>query len=185
MVIFTTTTQLCFWPLTSNLQSSVLYSRKFSRRKLSRICAVPWKFSLRIFWGVTCNTQCRNFWRMCTQGAIFCSINRHVLAQVLSDKLVATKIWWSLSTVVPSSSIVLDKPAEDTDIQARKLHPWGEGTGRKTGHRVQCDSVSSPFLLPIDRWMKIPCVRLHRVVRCSEYRLVAAGYYTWWVWLST
>ena len=37
----------------------------------------------------------RKFWRMCTLGVIFCSIHPHVLAQVLSDKLITTKIWWS------------------------------------------------------------------------------------------
>ena len=184
----------------------------FRGRKLSRISqiyAVPQKFSSWIFCGYgTCgrgvarNTWQEFFCRMCTQGVI--DPVQHVFAQVLSDKLITTKAWWSpfdgcsffeyrsCQQEVKQVRQAWGGRHLDTDIQTRniwKLHFWGEGMDQETGSRIWCDSICSPLLLPINRWRKVLRVCLdhvgapHLQARCLFSQ--KAGYGTWWVWLAT
>ena len=135
-------------------------------------CGTFWKIMYSPWWHAT---RSRNFWRMHTQGAIFPSIDWHVFAQVLSDKLNATKVGWS-GPFNGCSFVAVNRQAwgEDTRTPTGSKHsPKLEGTDRKTDHGVQCDSVSSPLPLPgliAESWMKL----LWHVSAC---------YCTWWVWL--
>ena len=152
--------------IVSSLVALLLTARNFRGRKLSRIsriCAVPRKFSLRIY-GAWHTTRGRNFWRMRTQGAIFPSIDWHVLAQVCfqTNSSPPKSDGPALSTVVPSSSIV------GVNRQA-----WGEDTWTPTGSKRtrnkekaqigngprstvwQRQFTTSLSLTRIDRWMKL------------------------------
>ena len=177
------TQRVCAWALgwefylarESALSVKLPYSGKLSREKtfanFADSCSATKVFPVNIWGRGTQHTA--GIFGTCVLKVL--SIDRHVLAQILSDKLITTKVWWS--QLFPLWVLSVRGIHPDTDIQARKLHPRREGTGQKTGHGVWCDSVSSPFLLPIDRWLKVPRVRLHHVARCSEYnyRLIVRG----------
>ena len=125
----------------------------FWGRKHSQICAVPRKISPRIFGG---EARSRNIWRMRTQCTILSSSTFQK-----AHRYRSVMVPFDFLEYCSCQQMNLRGRQPDTDIpnaEHMKASPRacrGEGTGRKTGHRVQCDSISSPHL-----WMKVLCGRL-------------------------
>ena len=135
--------------------------KNFQGRKLSwisRICSVPRKFSLRIFWGVACNTWQEYLAHTYSR----CHLPFDRLTCPCSSTFRQAHCHRSLM-VGP-----LRGRHPDTDqIQARP------GTRRRHGsengpRNTAWERQFTTSLTWIDRWMKLPC----QPCRCSEYRLV-------------
>ena len=174
--------------------------RKLSR--ISRIGAVPQKFSPWILWGRGTHGRrvVRNTWQAHAYSKVSSLLQsihpvQRVLAQVLSDKLIATKAWWS---PIDDCSLFEYHRCQQDVKQVRQARG-----GKISGHRHPSVEYMKTSLLRrlrrhgpemgsgvwCDSWRKVPCICLNRVgaphlQACCSFSQ-SAGYGRWWVWLST